>query len=325
MNPRKYRDRNILPFISLGKGILIGLVFFIPGVILITYGQEINRLWNEISNMPVITNLSRDFESGFEIAGELFRNRSANFYQVEHTSSIIDEDGNRRIISPDSTSTSAPFAWRRDSIYAKLVQVFSPKMMGQVNAYLDYIEEYNNLACREMAYSRIPASISLAQGLLESNAGRSYLARNANNHFGIKCMPKKNFRKNNDNDFIHHSLSFDCVNRKDDYKWDRFEMYRSPELSYRRHTILLAENKRYNWMLEKYFTGESYKVAKKWFGVEEVPYYAAWSIGLKTGGYATNRKYAQKLAYIIETYELWRVDYTIIFDGYTEESDYALD
>ena len=341
MNPRDYGNRNVLPIIFLGRGMLIGLFILLPGMVALTKGPQIIMLFNDLSRMPVIAGISDDFKTGVDVAGDLFRNRSNLFYRSAPITVITDEDGNEILVRADGSGKStvatdpkdqvalARFAWRRDSIKRKLSVTFGPKMMHRVEAYLNYIEKYRGLACMEMAHSYVPASISLAQGLLESNAGQSHLAINANNHFGIKCSPRKNFRKDgviDDQDFKHHSLAYDCLQRKDDYKWDRFEMYKSPELSFRRHTLLLTKNKRYNWMLDKYFTGETYQVAKKWFGTTEVPYYAAWSIGLKKGGYATNRRYAQKLAYIIETYELWRVDYTIVFGGYKGgESNYALD
>ena len=145
------------------------------------------------------------------------------------------------------------------------------------------------------------------------------------NHFGIKCVPYKS-KKHKGYRYKKHSLAYDCLQRKDDYEWDRFEMYQSPAVSYDRHAKLLANNERYNWMLNRYFTGEMYRVPAKWFGVEEVPYYAAWAIGLKKSGYATNKHYAQKVALIIETYELWRIDYNIIFNSHVKpDIDLATD
>ena len=165
-----------------------------------------------------------------------------------------------------------------------------------------------------MQRSKIPASITLAQGILETNAGRSVLATKGNNHFGIKCRARPGFKRDgviNDNDFDAHSLAIDCMQMHDDYAWDRFEVYPSAKESYRRHSLLL-QDKRYGWMLHKYEVGGIYKSPKPLFGYDEVPYYAAWCVGLKQSGYATAPLYAEKLTMIIETYQLWKVDYECI-------------
>lgn len=307
---------------SLGKGILMGLVFFLPGVMVIIHWENINRFFNEIDELPVLTSVSRDFKSGFEVAGFLFRDQSIKFYEVDSNVVILENEEwvSQTVEKPFSQKLSPKVdatltEWDREKIEQKLAGEFSKKRMQMVRKYLDYVEKYRNLAAKSMTITRIPASISLAQGLLESDAGRSFLARKANNHFGIKCVPLK-AEKGKGRKYRRHSLAFDCLQRKDDYAWDRFEMYNSAEISYERHARLLAQSERYNWMLNRYFTGEMYKVPGEWFGVEEVPYYAAWAIGLKKSGYATNKHYAQKVALIVETYELWRIDYGIIFKGY---------
>jgi len=166
-----------------------------------------------------------------------------------------------------------------------------------------------------MAISGVPASVTLAQGILETNAGDSFLATDANNHFGVKCPKRKDYRQDGrieDDDFYYHKLAYDCVQFSDDHNWDRFEVYDSVEKSYRRHTILLAKSNRYNWMLDAYHPGEYYDLPEHWYGVGSVPYYAAWAAGLKASGYATSKTYAQKLTKIIDTYELWRIDYMLI-------------
>ena len=114
-----------------------------------------------------------------------------------------------------------------------------------------------------------------------------------------------------DEDFDHHSLAIDCVQRTDDYEWDRFEVYPSARESYRRHSLLL-QGARYNWMIRQYEIGEEYPIARKLYGKTLVPYYAAWCVGLKQSGYATARLYAEKLTLIIETYQLWKIDYEAV-------------
>ena len=329
--PRNITDLGTISIMSFGRGILLGLVFFLPGVFAVTQWEKIHFFFDEISEIPIINEVSRDFSTGTDVFGKMFRNKSFQFHQTDSVQTIqeymesndflvetLKRNASSTEVSPKYNEVLALTVWDRKAIEKKLGKEFSRRRMKQVGPFLDYIEEYIDMASKEMVLSHIPASISLGQGILESNAGRSFLAKRANNHFGIKCVPKRGYRKDgkiSDKDFMHHNLSYDCQQRKDDYEWDRFEMYTSPELSYRRHSRLLANNARYNWMVNKYVTGELYKVPKKWFGVEEVPYYAAWSIGLKKSGYATNKKYAQKLALIIETYELWRIDYNVIING----------
>lgn len=219
------------------------------------------------------------------------------------------------ILSTGSGASSPSHVWNRTFIEEKLGAAFKKRKRKAAHRFLDYIEQYLPLACNEMAMSGIPASITLAQGLLESDAGNGYLATVANNHFGIKCQKRPGYKKDgiiNDADYYPTRLAYDCELREDDNPWDRFEKYASPQHSYRRHTLLLMESSRYNWMLKKYRVGQYYDVDPKWFGVERAPYYIAWSIGLKESGYATSSRYAQKIAYLIETYELWRIDFGVI-------------
>jgi flagellum-specific peptidoglycan hydrolase FlgJ len=97
----------------------------------------------------------------------------------------------------------------------------------------------------------------------------------------------------------------------DDYVWDRFEVYPGPRESYRRHSLLLCEQ-RYRWMFGAYDIGGKYVLPNSPFGSREIPYFAAWALGLKRSGYATSPVYAQTLAFIIETYQLWKIDYEMI-------------
>lgn len=139
-----------------------------------------------------------------------------------------------------------------------------------------YIEKYAALAQKEMKHSGVPASITLAQGLLESGAGRSYLAVQGNNHFGIKCG----------NDWRGPSLR-----RTDDAPNECFRAYRSVEESYRDHSDFLAKRQRYAFLFHYDRTD-----------------YIAWAHGLKKAGYATNPKYAYSLIGLIEAYRLYEYD-----------------
>lgn len=140
----------------------------------------------------------------------------------------------------------------------------------------DYIQRYAKTAQTEMAKFGIPASISLAQGLIESRSGTSKLAVNNNNHFGIKCFSRK-CKKGH------------CSNHTDDTHKDFFRKFSSPWESWRAHSQMLA-NGRYR-QLKKY--GKDYR---------------KWAQGLKNIGYATDRNYAEKLIGVIERYNLHQFD-----------------
>ncbi|MBR3455046.1 MAG: glucosaminidase domain-containing protein [Bacteroidaceae bacterium] len=145
----------------------------------------------------------------------------------------------------------------------------------QNQAYLNYISKYKNLAIREMERYHIPASITLAQGLLESGAGRSELATKGNNHFGIKCGGGWSGRR---------------MYKDDDQKNDCFRVYGSATDSYEDHSQFLLKD-RY----------------KRLFQLKPTDY-KGWAKGLKACGYATSPTYATRLIEIIETYELYQYD-----------------
>lgn len=140
---------------------------------------------------------------------------------------------------------------------------------------LAYIERYRDIAIAEMNQYGIPASIKLAQALLESGNGNSYLAREANNHFGIKCGGVWTGKS---------------VTRPDDHVQDCFRVYNDPEHSFRDHSQFLLR-KRY----EKLFTLDKDD-------------YKGWAKGLKEAGYATNPRYPQLLIDLIERYQLYQYD-----------------
>lgn len=139
----------------------------------------------------------------------------------------------------------------------------------------DYIERYKDIAITEMNQYGIPASIKLAQALLESGNGNSYLARKANNHFGIKCGGIWNGKS---------------ITRPDDHVRDCFRVYDDPEHSFRDHSQFLLR-KRY----EKLFTLKKND-------------YKGWAKGLKDAGYATNPRYPELLINLIERYQLYQYD-----------------
>ncbi len=141
---------------------------------------------------------------------------------------------------------------------------------------LAYIEEYNDIAIAEMLRYEIPASITLAQGILESNSGRSRLTVKGNNHFGVKC---------------HRSWKGKRIYHDDDARQECFRKYEHPWSSFRDHSLFLYERKRYAALFDLKL--ENYK---------------GWSRGLKKAGYATDPKYPKKLITLIEQYELYKYD-----------------
>ncbi|WP_140937060.1 glucosaminidase domain-containing protein [Sphingobacterium lumbrici] len=145
---------------------------------------------------------------------------------------------------------------------------------------LAYIDQYKGIAIREMNQYGIPASIKLAQALLESGNGNSYLAREANNHFGIKCGGVWNGKS---------------ITRDDDNPNDCFRVYGNPEESFKDHSQFLLR-KRY----EKLFTLDKDD-------------YKGWARGLKEAGYATNPRYPELLIDLIERYQLQQYDRTETF------------
>ena len=142
--------------------------------------------------------------------------------------------------------------------------------------YEDYIKKYRELAVDEMKKYHIPASITLAQGLLESGAGQSTLARKSNNHFGIKCGSDWNGK---------------TVSHDDDARGECFRAYKHPKQSYEDHSKFLAGRPRYASLFKLKITD-----------------YKGWARGLKKAGYATNPRYADQLIGIIELYELHKYD-----------------
>jgi flagellum-specific peptidoglycan hydrolase FlgJ len=160
--------------------------------------------------------------------------------------------------------------------YAKRKNVPDRIVAIKVENCLEYVRRYAGEAQQEMRDHGIPASITLAQGLLESNAGDSRLARESNNHFGIKCRSK--------------CRGCTCRNYTDDDIYDMFRVFEKPLESYQEHTKLLT-SKRYRHLV---------KLGRK--------NYKDWAFGLKKAGYATDKRYAQKLIQIIEALQLDRYD-----------------
>jgi len=151
------------------------------------------------------------------------------------------------------------------------------KKNPSLNKYtLDYIRKYAPIAVKEMHEYKIPASITLAQGILESGRGRSELALKSNNHFGIKC---------------HTGWQGERVYHDDDEKGECFRKYMYPETSYNDHSLFLTQRRRYAFLFE--------------YNIKD---YKKWAYGLRKAGYATDKKYPAKLLKLIKEYKLYEFD-----------------
>lgn len=160
--------------------------------------------------------------------------------------------------------------------------------------YQQYFDQYKDIAIEQMLRYHIPASITLAQGVFESGAGKSELARRANNHFGIKCHNWDGRRSYHDDD-----ESNEC-----------FRAYDSAYESYEDHSKFLVNGKRYSSLFDLKVTD-----------------YKGWARGLKAAGYATNPIYADKLIEIIQLYKLYEYDKATSYDKFMTDrtKDHQID
>lgn len=144
----------------------------------------------------------------------------------------------------------------------------------------DYIEQYKNIAISEMKRSGVPASITLAQGILESESGNSELVKKSNNHFGIKCKS---------------SWEGESVSHDDDASGECFRAYTNAEDSYKDHSDFLRKNQRYGSL----------------FSLDPADY-TGWATGLKKAGYATNPRYPELLIKYVEQYNLQQYSLAVL-------------
>jgi flagellum-specific peptidoglycan hydrolase FlgJ len=140
----------------------------------------------------------------------------------------------------------------------------------------NYVEDFKDVAIQEMKLYKIPASITLAQGILESGSGGGRLAVEANNHFGIKC---------------HTGWIGGRIYHDDDEAQECFRTYNDASYSYRDHSLFLKDRSRYAGLFEL-----------------EKDDYKGWANGLREAGYATDKRYPEKLISLIERYELYQYD-----------------
>jgi flagellum-specific peptidoglycan hydrolase FlgJ len=160
------------------------------------------------------------------------------------------------------------------------ILVATSKVKATTEDVKRYISDFKETAKKNMRVHGVPASITMAQGILESGAGFGQLAKEANNHFGIKC---------------HTGWMGESVKYDDDAAQECFRKYKDPTESYKDHSAFLSSRKRYE-SLFKLDKGD----------------YEAWANGLKKAGYATDTLYPSKLIGIIERYELYKIDNEVL-------------
>ena len=165
---------------------------------------------------------------------------------------------------------------KKKILFSLFSLMMATSLLAQNNDYVAYVNQYKDLAIEQMRKYHIPASITLAQGILESGAGKSELARKSNNHFGIKC---------------HSSWEGRRTYHDDDAKDECFRVYKSVRDSYEDHSLFLVNGSRYAFLFKFAETD-----------------YVNWARGLKRAGYATSPTYADKLIELIERYGLDQYD-----------------
>lgn len=179
---------------------------------------------------------------------------------------VVNEKSTRKVEKKEVVTKTIP----------KKEEPKTKKKVTYKDAKSAYIAKYSDIAMDEMKRYKIPASITLAQGILESRSGQSQLTLRSNNHFGIKC---------------HKGWTGGKTYHDDDEKGECFRVYKHPEKSFRDHSLFLAERTRYADLFKLKITD-----------------YKGWAKGLKKAGYATDKSYPQKLISIIETHELYDYD-----------------
>ena len=240
-------------------------LLLLSAIACIGWGEQINIVLGPVS-IAAIENAE---------SGELGRAKAALFGS-SGTAERAAQGHRVRVALPPGDMSNVTLAI--DPTFARRNGVASTEAKRHAQACMEYVERFAPVATAEMRKYGIPASIILAQGLLESNAGASPLARKTNNHFGIKCFSKRCKRGH-------------CANFTDDSHKDFFVKYTNVWGSYRAHSQFLKNTPRYAAL----------------FRLDNDDY-MGWARGLAKAGYATDKKYAEKLVAIIQNLGLERYD-----------------
>lgn len=324
------------------SGFAGGMLFLLFAFAGLWWYPQQQAIWN---SLPVIQEFTQAYQQGLQELKSVGSSVIGDFYDLPPSQRPDLE------LSGAATATSETSrqplvirsTWHSDNLRKKLARSgFSKGKLRAAGRILDYIEKHKVIALSDMKECNILASIKLAQAILESNAGRSELAKATNNHFGIKALAGKTARRKiregryaalRNHEFVFKSPAVDAYNFHDDHRYDRFEVYPTVGASFERHNQLLrrectiGKKGCYSWIWKMFKVGEKCDitpVARRYEavsgiapteffnGATTVPYYAAAAAGLKMAGYATSPTYHKKLAFLIETYELWRFDLDLI-------------
>lgn len=298
-----------------------------------------NNSLSELAKLPIIQEITDTYQIGWKETVRIGNRVAARVVTLDEQLQMISDPAGPGTPFGPQNGLSVAVSWDKGELEKKLLeQGWSSGKMNAAYAYLNYIDQYMGAALQDMRSTGVSASITLAQAILESNAGRSRLATTTNNHFGVKALPNrvgrrkikaKLFHQLRDEDFNFRSPAIGVSQHHDDHKYDRFEVYSSVLDSYYRHSKLLRNGCSrprkgcYDWIWDAFPVQEerldlkpmAYRFEKvsgyaptDFFGETHLPYYAAQAAGLKMAGYATSKTYHRKLVYLIETYELWRFD-----------------
>lgn len=188
---------------------------------------------------------------------------------------------NKSVAAKKTITTKKPVATKKTNSNGRQEVIESTsKTVVYSDVIFNYVDDFKDIAKGNMKTYGIPASIILAQGILESGAGRGELAKNSNNHFGIKC---------------HTGWTGETVRHDDDADQECFRKYKDPSESYKDHALFLTGRSRYASLFEL-----------------EKDDYEAWAKGLRKAGYATDPKYPEKLISYIERYNLHQYDAEVL-------------
>lgn len=218
---------------------------------------------------PVVGEDATEMPKGNKVRASIFDFLTASSEKVEKRPEV-------QVTLPSNALSNTTFAI--DPNFAKRNRVEKAEVKNRMLKCRDYVERFAPVAVDEMRKFGVPASITLAQALLESDAGESKLAASTNNHFGMKCFSKRCKRGH-------------CANFSDDTHKDFFLKHSTVWGSYRAHSQFLKKTRRYQNLFELDKTD-----------------YRNWARGLAEAGYATDKKYGEKLIALIQTLELDRYD-----------------
>ncbi len=201
---------------------------------------------------------------------------SSTKVRVKKTANKVATKVDKTIKKITSTDNSSSTNSTNSSTGSTEVLEATSKITVTNELILEYISKFKKIAQDNMKSHKVPASITMAQGILESGSGTGTLAVKANNHFGIKC---------------HTGWTGESVRHDDDAPQECFRKYTDPAESYKDHSLFLTSRSRYNNLFKL-----------------DIKDYKAWAQGLKDAGYATDPKYPDKLISLIERYKLYELD-----------------